>query len=378
MASITKRGKYYQVRYFYKDADGKRHTKNKSGFKTKAAARLFASQTVVDVNSGLTLNPDQMTFAEYFDYWYKTYKEQTLAYQTKQRYKITSNVIKKYFQDKMLSDITRPTYQAFITEYGSEHAKDTVIKVNAQIRACVKNAIFDDLIIKDFTYKVQLVFNKNRERKVEYLNIDEIKHIIRYLSANHNRHYTSKYMILTALFTGARLGEIMALKWNDINFNFKTISINKSWNYQEGGGFKDVKNKSSNRTIRVDSHFLKILSELKQNNKEMVFTDQYGTIPSSVAVNKTLRGVLKLLGIKKRGFHFHSLRHSHVAYLLANHMDIYAISKRLGHSDISTTLKVYAYLIEEYKAQTDSQIENLLDDLFVNSPIPINQNKAIN
>ncbi|EHO50752.1 site-specific integrase [Lentilactobacillus kisonensis] len=222
------------------------------------------------------------------------------------------------------------------------------------------------------------MFNKNKGEQVECLNINDIKMIIRFLTKNHNRHFTSKDMILIVLLTGARLGEIMALTWDDINFNFKTISINKAWNYHEGGGFKETKTKSSNRTIRVDQQLLNILRELKQNDSQMVFTDQYGTIPSSTAVNKTLRTVLKSLGINRCGFHFHSLRHSHVAYLLANHMDIYAISKRLGHANVSTTIRVYAYLIEEYKAQTDNQIEDLLDNLFDNSPIPISQKTAIN
>lgn len=69
----------------------------------------------------------------------------------------------------------------------------------------------------------------------------------------------------------------------------------------------------------------------------MVFINQYGTIPTSSAVNKTLRDCLSEISINKRGFHFHSLRHTHVAYLLSEGIDIYAIAKRLGHSDITTT-----------------------------------------
>ena len=62
--------------------------------------------------------------------------------------------------------------------------------------------------------------------------------------------------------------------------------------------------------------------------------------------------------------HFHSLRHTHVAYLLSENIDLYIISKRLGHSDISTTSRVYSYLIDEYKNRADNQIENIVDKLF--------------
>ncbi len=95
----------------------------------------------------------------------------------------------------------------------------------------------------------------------------------------------------------------------------------------------------------------------------MVFLNQYGTIPTSGAVNHTLRALLADLNITKRNFHFHSLRHSHVALLLANGIDIYAISKRLGHSNIKTTANTYAYLIDEYKDKTDQQIITALSSL---------------
>lgn len=101
-------------------------------------------------------------------------------------------------------------------------------------------------------------------------------------------------MILTAIYTGARLGEIQALQWSDIN--------------------------------------------------------------------RVLRKMLKELGIDKPSFHFHALRHTHVAFLLANEIDLYVISKRLGHSDITTTSRVYSYLIDEYKIRSDNQIEKLLDN----------------
>ena len=84
---------------------------------------------------------------------------------------------------------------------------------------------------------------------------------------------------------------------------------------------------------------------------------------TSGAVNATLRELLKKLKIHRKNFHFHSLRHSHVALLLANGIDIYAISKRLGHSNTTTTSEVYAYLIDEYKEKTDDKIIKTLENI---------------
>ena len=83
-------------------------------------------------------------------------------------------------------------------------------------------------------------------------------------------------------------------------------------------------------------------------------------------MNKTLKESQKNLSIKRSGFHFHSLRHSHVDFLLANNVDIYAISKRLGHSNLGTNTKVYAYLIDEYKAKSDTVFNSSLDALTQN------------
>lgn len=68
-------------------------------------------------------------------------------------------------------------------------------------------------------------------------------------------------------------------------------------------------------------------------------------------------------GISKQGFHFHSLRHVHVAFLISKGVDIYAISKRLGHSNVTVTLNTYSYLIDEYKAKNDDLITNKLSQL---------------
>ena len=70
-----------------------------------------------------------------------------------------------------------------------------------------------------------------------------------------------------------------------------------------------------------------------------------------------------LIGIDKPTFHFHSLRHSHVALLLFKGVPLYAISKRLGHASMSTTAKKYAYMLDELKQQSDTQITKILDNL---------------
>lgn len=83
---------------------------------------------------------------------------------------------------------------------------------------------------------------------------------------------------------------------------------------------------------------------------------------SSVSVSTALHRVLAAAGIDKN-FHFHCLRHSHVAYLLANDVDLYAISKRLGHKDMTITAKTYAYLLEDKREKEENKIVDTLNNL---------------
>ena len=128
--------------------------------------------------------------------------------------------------------------------------------------------------------------------------------------------------------------------------------------------FKPTKNESSVRKIKVNQKLLQLLHRLKINTpSNLVFMNQFGTIPTSGPLNKKLHEIMSELHIEKDNFHFHSLRHVHVAYLLSQGVDIYAIRQRLGHKDISTTTKDYAPLIKEMKAKLESHVEDLLDGL---------------
>lgn len=371
--SVNKRknGKWEASISWY-DNLGKRHYKAKRGFNTKTEATLYESKLrLAYENEDNRLQSErEETFAEYFKNWYTFYKKPKISEVTLKRYDYVYNVIHEYFGSMLLKDVTRAKYQKFIVKYGQNHSPNTMRKINNSIKPCVKNALYDEEISKDFTYNIELIANRDKAMNVEYLNITEIKQLMTYLASKLNPLYTSNYMIITAILTGARLSEIAGLTWKDINFNFKTININKSYDYANDT-FKPTKNKSSNRVIKINNTLCDILGGLMHDDSkptDLVFKNNRGTVPSSNAVNKALRTHLKELNINRPGFHFHSLRHSHVAYLLSQGIDIYPIAQRLGHSDITTTTRIYAYLIDEYKDKNDQIIIKGLDKLFTNKP----------
>ena len=362
MASYMKRGKKWQARISWRDNFGKLHQKSKLGFMTKQEAKQWAvEQEKKHIDGQLTENDP--IWADYFNDWYETFKKNKISLSTARLYTKTHQRLTDYFGKEKISDVTRKQYQHFMNQFGKSHAKETVQKTNSIIRACVKDAILDGIISSDFTQRIELIWDKNKTVKVKYLSINQINEVVASLENGLRPTYLSRYMILTAIYTGMRLGEIMALQWPDINFNFKTITINKSYDYVSGGKLKPPKTESSNRTIRVNQDLLDLLKQLQKNHHKFVFENSDGKIPGSTAVNKTLKKHLAKCGIERNNFHFHSLRHSHVAYLLANDIDLYAISQRLGHSNMTTTAKKYAYLIDEYRARSNERINDALDKI---------------
>lgn len=360
MSFAKKRSNGYYGVAVYRDKNGKRHQKGAGTFRLKREA-LAAADKLEQKLGAIDVELSMMSFADYYQRWYDLYKKNGISDISRSRYEIFGREIANYFGNKKTIDIRRSDYQGFINQYGANHAYKSVSKLNGAVKACVRSAIDDDIIIKDFTH-VQLVYNKNREVNVEYLNNDEIVRLKNETLKKLSVHNTSRYMILTAIFTGLRKSEIQALTWNDIDYLHHTICVTKSWDDAKKA-FKGTKTISSRRTIKVNAELLKLLAPLKANGSTMAFRNQFGTIPTSTALNKCLRSIMADCGIKKQGFHFHSLRHVHVAYLLNHGVDVYAISKRLGHSDITVTLKTYSYLIDEVKAKNDSLIIDKLSKL---------------
>lgn len=353
--SYTKKVKNYYYGYAtYYDDQGKRHAKSAGKFKLKREAMQAGNDLEKELDQR-NLNFADISLSDYYVRWYELYKENNITDVTKNRYHVIGQAIKQYFGNTKLVTIKRSTYQGFINWYGANHARDSVSKLNGAVRACVGYAIDDDVIKKDFTHNVNLTYNKHHQRSVQYLTSKELLLLNQAVSTKLNPLNTSRYMILTAIYTGMRKSEVQALTWSDIDFIHRTINISKSWD-EKKKAFKPTKTQSSNRTIKVNRELLDHLVDLKANGSTMVFMNKLKTIPTSNALNKCLRDIMRSIGIQKQGFTFHSLRHVHVAYLIGQGVDIYAISKRLGHSNVSITLDRYSYLIDEYKAKNDHLI----------------------
>jgi integrase len=362
MAQIKKEKNGWSIRISWRDRTGKLHQKYKSGFAKKADAKKEVLQLENDLIKGAKLDKNP-TFAEYFKKWYEIYRKPYISKITQKHYDIQLKLVNEFFKDTPLRNIKRIEYQKALNIIGKRYSPSTTSKISGAFRACIKSAILDGLISNDITFNAVVNGNKNKVRKVEYLNLEEIKKLLHLAIESRNPKFVSNYIIVVGILTGARIGEILALTWEDIDFTDKTISINKTWDYHFKSGTKPPKTPSSVRTITINQKLCDLLKELQQNDSKYVFKTKTRNIPSTNGVNKCLNRLLAELKIHKKGFHFHSLRHAHVAILLFKGIDIYNISKRLGHTDISITTNTYAYLLDEFKKKTDKKINSIMDNM---------------
>lgn len=379
MATVKKldNGKWF-ARIFWTDINDldkngkpKRKQKARQGFKTKRDAEKWARDTKVKFeNNEIVIDGVVPSFVDYFDQWAKTYRFPEISDATKRRYKEVSKHLKNYFGNRPINKVSRMQYQTFLNKFSAKYAPVTVSKTRGLIKSALDSAVADKLIPVNFALGTSAKGNKEKKRVVTYPTIEQIKGIEDLAYSTRNPNYTARYMIITALLTGMRVGEIGGLTWDCINFKTKTISIEKAYRYDKDAKiykndprFKPLKNEYSERKIMVNPFLLATLKELKNNNSELVFASPFtGAIPTPTGAGKVLRTLVNELGYELDNFHFHYLRDCHVALLHHLKIDWYAISQRLGHKDLTMTLREYAYLADEDKKESDEIIKDQLEN----------------
>lgn len=371
MVQIYKRGKTWTVRFSkrYQVYDpelqktiSKLKQKSKGGFKTKAAANAYGVKLESEALGGVDVTENPI-FVEYYKRWYETFRLPNIRTSTQATYSHRYNLLKLYFGDTKVQDVTRAHYQEFLNWYGASHAPGTVRNLHASIKTCAEYAVEDGLISKNFAKMAILTGNKSHMRPASYLSLREIKKLVAACKSKLSPDDIVVCLTLAAIYTGARLGELNGLQWSDIDFDKKTIAIKRTWDAKRFE-YRPPKTKKSKRVIPVPDDLLTVFRTLKPNGLKQVFADPVTHYPyNSFEVNERLRAIAKECGINNPAFHFHSLRHSHVAYLLSKGVDVYAISQRLGHANLNITLNTYAYLLKETKEKENKKIVHYLDNL---------------
>lgn len=281
-------------------------------------------------------------FSDYFERWITVYKEGAIRKVTMDKYKLSLNWVKKLAPKLKLCDMDRVAYQQLLNDYAKEHERQTTMDFHHHLKSAILDAVDKGLIERDPTRKVIIKGKSPREKKKKYLNQFELHTLLNGL--NLKDHINYDWLILLIAKTGMRFSEAIALTPADFDFSHQLLSVNKTWNYKDGGGFQPTKNKSSVRKIQLDwmivSQFSALVKDLPVN--EPIFVEK-------AIFNSTINNILNRhctdLGIPV--ITIHGLRHTHASLLLFGGVSIASVAKRLGHSSMNTTEKTYLHIIQE-------------------------------
>ena len=301
-------------------------------------------------------------FGHYFKKWIETYKKPIVAHPTYVKYENTLTQIGRYFGDVKLHQITSESYQNAINEYAKTHSKLTVSCFHKQMHACLLDAIDEQIISVDPSRKAIISGKPIVKEKIKCLDYDEWKKLI---SATYDTDNIREQIIYLSAVTGLRYAEVLGLTWDDIDFHQKKLTVNKTWDYKYHKGFIATKNEGSIRRIDIDDSTASMLSRMFFQNKDsdinthnLVFHYQEGKQIYCANTNRFLSQLCVRLGIRK--ISFHSLRHSHASVLLYFGVSLIAVSRRLGHSNTSTTQNIYFHIIKEMENRERETILSIL------------------
>ena len=198
---------------------------------------------------------------------------------------------------------------------------------------------------------------------VEYFTLEEQKKI----EAHIIRKKGTKYVgILLALYTGLRIGELLALKWSDLDFRTGFLNVTKScYDSWIDGRYKKTidtpKTASSVRQIPIPRQIIPYLIEVKaMSPSEYVVMGRLKEEGAEIrSYQRTFKNLLNQLEIPHRGFH--SLRHTFATRALECGMDVKTLSEILGHRDPSVTLQRYAHSLMEHKVEMMNRLGRLFE-----------------
>lgn len=216
--------------------------------------------------------------------------------------------------------------------------------------------ISENIIPTDPTRKAVITGKPSVENK-KALNYNEWRKLI----SNINYLDPSEMMIYIAAVTGMRYAEVAGITRDAIDFSNQTISINKTWDYKYRTGFKKTKTAASVRIVTVDTNTISVLKQYLSFNSVDDFRPIFlvnHRILVSTQINQVLKSKLKELNLP--AITFHALRHTHASVLLYKGVSVLSVSKRLGHSNVTTTQSTYLHIIKELEAQDQSQIIKII------------------
>lgn len=390
--SIRKRGNTYSYSFDLGEVGGKRKRKEKGGFKTKKEAEQALRKAIQEYEQGgQVFKVSDITVSDYMDYWVKEYVELNCKYNTIRNYKsISKNHIKAKLGNYKLKSLTPAVLQQFVNDiFKDGYSKKTLNLICVVLSEALKTAVnpYKYIIDNPMSYVKKPKYDISKENTAaKTITVDEFNKIIE-LYPQGTKYYIP---LIIGYYTGLRIGEVLALTWNNIDFNTNTIKVKNNLIKQTQGihTLGTPKTATSERTVVVSNTLIKILrrhkiyqtenklryginyinyyiddtktihtSDVNYTPINFVCTCENGNLVKSDSITYCVKCINKKLDIT---FTFHVLRHTHATLLIENGADVKEVQKRLGHSSYGTTMDTYVHVNDEMQKRTVDIFDNVI------------------
>ena len=381
--SITKRGDgRYNIKWY--DINGERQT---STAKNLLQAKEKLGQQLSDVERGIDTSDGKMLLSDWMTTWLMGYARPVVGQSTYATYYSTVHKhILPYFGKILLRELTTHKVQMFYGHLSTDGRVDgkpgrlsdnSIKKIHMMFKMALNQAVYNGLIARNPALSVKLP--KIRPEEMRALTMDEQRRLEGAALTNKNRNAFGVYLCVGA---GLRLGELLGLQWKDIDWKAREINVrrtlgrrtafNEEW---EPDGTEivigDPKTLSSRRRVPITEDMAAKLKAFQTRqaagmvymgdayeDADFVFANEFGKHYEPRHFTELFFELLDIAGVQKTNFH--TLRHTFATRCIEAGMDIYVVSKLLGHTTPTTTLNKYGHLLPDHRAASIEKLENYL------------------
>lgn len=288
--------------------------------------------------------------------------------------------------EKIAKGLNTPVQKLFELHLDTGGLSDkTILHYHKLISTILAQATRDRLIPFNVADRNHMKAPRQERKEAAFLDDEQVRHVLELLENEPIKWKTIMYLLI---YSGIRRGELLGLEWKDIDFHNKVIHIRRTSQAVDHMGIitKSPKNDTSYRTIKLSDTVLNLLREYQQywqerrtelddywqDNIQIILADgSTQTVPNDrlfTKVDSTPMNPYSVTDwvrkfVKRNNLpHFtpHSLRHTHATLLIAEGVSIPTVSRRLGHSSINTTSKIYIHAIQSADEIASDVLENKL------------------
>ena len=363
------RNKKYEITVAIGYNGNKRINHYETFYGGKKEAILRESEIKKQVLNNTFIVKNKITMKELLDEWLE-YSKEIWSPKTYVSNVHWCDIINRVIGHIKLQDINVKILEDFYKEIreNTTYSDKTIQHFYTIINTALKRAILWGYITTNPNTFIEKP--KVRKKEIEYYTPDEVDEL---LKALHDESLKYQAIIYLAIDSGARRGEIVGLTWNDIDFKNKTININKSVQYTKERGIYETKTKTqtSDRKIYISDKTINILKQYqkeqliskmklgsKWENSNRIFTNNYGGDMHPDTPSQILEKVIKKYNLKR--ICFHGLRHTSISLQISSGIQAQIISKRAGHSNITTTHSIYSHFFDSEFKDVANKMNNIL------------------